>query len=48
MIETLTAGSQCFYHWVDSSVGGLLVPEGNIHPVVSVYITESIPLLVDY
>jgi hypothetical protein len=33
---------------VDSSVGGLLVPEGNIHPVVSVYITESIPLLVDY
>ena len=40
--------SQCFYHWVDTSTGGLLVLEGIIHPVVSVSITGSIPLLVDY
>ena len=40
--------SQSFYHWVDTSVGGLLVPEGIIHPVVRVSITGSIPLLVDY
>ena len=42
--------SQCFYHQVDtSSVGRLLVLEGIIHPVVSVSITRSIPLLlVDY
>ena len=42
--------SQCFYNQVDaSSVGGLLVLEGIIHPVVSVFITNSIPLqLVDY
>ena len=40
--------SQCFYHWVDTSTGGLLVLEGSIHPVVSVSITGSIPLLVDY
>jgi hypothetical protein len=33
-----------FYHWVDTSAGGLLVPEGKIHPVVSVIITRSIPL----
>ena len=43
-----TPSSQCFYHWVDTSTGGLLVLEGIIHPVVSVSITESIPLLVDY
>ena len=43
-----TPSSQCFYHWVDTSTGGLLVLEGIIHPVVSVYITRSIPLLVDY
>jgi hypothetical protein len=40
--------SQCFYHWVDTSAGGLLVPEVIIHTVVSVTITGSIPLLVDY
>ena len=28
--------SQCFYHWVDTSVGGLLVPEGVIGPVFNV------------
>jgi hypothetical protein len=27
--------SQCYYHWVDTSAGGLLVPEGIIQPVVS-------------
>ena len=43
-----TPSSQCFYHWVDTSTGGLLVLEGIIHPVVSVSITGSIPLLVDY
>jgi hypothetical protein len=26
--------SQCFYHWVNATLGGLLVPEGIIHPVV--------------
>ena len=41
-------GSQCFYHWVNTTLGGLLVPEGIILPVVSVFITGSIPLLVDY
>ena len=40
--------SQCFYHWVNTTLGGLLVPEGIILPVVSVSITGSIPLLVDY
>jgi len=25
-----------YYHWVDTSAGGLLVPEGIIRPVVSV------------
>jgi len=25
-----------YYHWVDTSAGGLLVPEGIIHRVVSV------------
>ena len=43
-----TPSSQCFYHWVDTSTGGLLVLECIIHPVVSVSITGSIPLLVDY
>jgi hypothetical protein len=43
-----TRSSQCFYHWVNTSVGGLLVPEGIICPVVSVSITGSLPLLVDY
>ena len=40
--------SQCFYHWVNTTLGGLLVPEGIILPVVSVSITGSIQLLVDY
>ena len=43
-----TPSSQCFYHWMDTSTGGLLVLEGIIDPVVSVSITGSIPLLVDY
>ena len=43
-----TPSSQCFYHWVDTSIGGLLVLEGIIHQIVSVSITGSIPLLVDY
>jgi hypothetical protein len=29
-----TASNQCFYHWVDTSTGGLLVLEDIIHPVV--------------
>jgi hypothetical protein len=28
-----------YYHWVDTSAGGLLVPESTIHPVVNVSIT---------
>ena len=40
--------SQCFYHWVDTSAGGLLVSECILCPVVSVSITGLIPLLVDY
>ena len=40
--------SQCFYHWVNTSASGLLVADGIIRPVVSVSITGSIPLLVDY
>ena len=36
------------FQWVDTSAGGLLVPEGTISPVVSVSITGSIPLLVDF
>ena len=45
-----SASSQCFYHQVyTSSVGRLLDLEGIIHPVVSLSITVSIPLLlVDY
>ena len=43
-----TPNSLCFYHWVDTSASGLLFLEGIIHPVVSVSITGSIPLLVDY
>jgi hypothetical protein len=50
VIVTLTTGwmIQCFYHWIDTSVGGLLVSEGIILPAVNVAITGSIPLLVDY
>ena len=40
--------SQCYYHYVDISAGGLLVPEGIVCPVVSVTITRSISLLMDY
>ena len=42
--------TKCFYyyHCFDTSAGGLLVSSGNIQPVVSVTITVSIPLLVDY
>ena len=43
-----TPSSQCLYHWVDTSTGGLLVLECIIHPLVSVSISRSIPLLVDY
>jgi hypothetical protein len=44
----LFTSDQSFYHWGDTSAGGLLVPEGIIHPVVRVSITGVIPLLVDY
>ena len=37
-----------YYQCVDTSAGGLLVPGCIISPVVSVSITGSIPLLVDY
>ena len=43
-----TPSSQCFYHWVNTSTGGLLVLECIIYPVVSDSITRSIPLLVGY
>ena len=46
--EGIIHSCQCFYHVVDISPGGLLVPEGIIHTVVSVSITWSISLLVDY
>jgi hypothetical protein len=36
------SSSQCFYHWIDTSAGGLVVLEGIICPVVSVSITGSI------
>ena len=39
---------QCFYHKFNTSVGGPLVPEGIMRPLVSASITGSIPLLVDY
>ena len=35
-----TISPRGYHHWVDTSTGGLLVPEG--------IITGSIPLLVDY
>ena len=48
--ETCTKLDICFYYynWVDTSAGGLLVPESVIFPVVSVSITGLIPLLEDY
>ena len=30
-----------YYHWIDTSSGGLLVPDSIIHPVVSVLILTS-------
>ena len=39
---------QCYYHWIDTSAGELLVTESIIRPVVSVTTTGSTPLLVDY
>jgi hypothetical protein len=30
-----SSSSQCYYHWVDTSTGWLLVPEDVIRPVVS-------------
>jgi len=36
------------YHRVDTSAGGLLVPEATIRTGISVSITGSIHLLVDY
>ena len=46
--EQHPSSSQCFYHWIDTSAGGLLVTESIIRPVVSVTITGSTPLLLDY
>ena len=37
-----------YYQCVDTSAGGLLVPGCIISPLVSVSITGSIPLLMDY
>ena len=39
---------QCYYHWIDTSAGGLLVTESIIRPVFSVTTTGSTPLLVNY
>jgi hypothetical protein len=33
--EMLSALSLYYYHWINTSAGGLLVPEGIIRPVVS-------------
>jgi hypothetical protein len=53
VIETLTTGKMTLSRTnsppaEDTSAGGLLVPESVIFPVVSVSITELIPLLEDY
>jgi hypothetical protein len=37
-----------YYHWGDTSAGGLLVPDDIIRPVVSASIIGEILLLVDY
>jgi hypothetical protein len=37
-----------YCHWIYTSDGGLFVLDCSIGPVVSVYITGSIPLMVDY
>ena len=42
------SSSQYYYHKVDTSADGRLVPEDTIHPVVSIIVTRWIPLLVDY
>jgi len=34
--QSLTDLRMHYYHWVDTSDGGLLVPEGIIRPVISV------------
>ena len=39
--------SQYYYHQVDTSAGGRLIPEYTIHPVVIIIISRWIPLLVD-
>ena len=41
------SSSQCFYPWIETSAGGLLVTESIIRPVVNVSITRSTPLLLD-
>jgi len=38
--------SVLYFHWVDTSPGGLLVPEGIIHPVVSVSIHDLLDILI--
>ena len=42
------SSSQYYYHKVDTSADGRLVPEDTIHPIVSITVTRWIPLLVDY
>ena len=42
------SSSQYYYHKVDTSADGRLVPEDTIHTVVSIAITGCIPLLMDY
>jgi hypothetical protein len=34
-----------YCHWVGAAVGGLLVPQGIIHPVVSVFGTDMVYLI---
>ena len=34
-----------YFHWIDTSVGGLLVPDGSIRPVVS---ASALTLLTRY
>jgi hypothetical protein len=46
--EYHSSSCQCYYHRIDTSPGRLLVRESIIRPVVSVTITGSTPLLVDY
>ena len=46
--EYHSSSCQCYFRWIDTSAGGLLVTESIIRPVVSVTITESTPLPLDY